>query len=419
MGRRISRFLLLALLAILLTTSVAPVSRVEAAAATITPSNADTYLSNPNPLSSIFDPTDKDRNFGDLSALLVDPGNGGDDSNLRRSLVKFSLSSLPAGSIINSAHLRLRVGSIGWTDDPTGETLNVYQVTEDWDEMQATWNSRLTGTAWTGTNPAGSGGTWTATGAASATIPSNSTGYWIDWTVTTIVKAWVENSQPNYGFIIDSPSSKDWTISFGSKEDTSAWRPTLLADYTPPSQASVATATGTGTATFQTSAGGFSSLTAVAEGSLPSEGKPDLQFPHGFFQFTITDLAPGASVTVTITLPSAVPVGTQYWKYGPEPGNLVDHWYQIPIGDDNGDNVITITLTDNGRGDDILTGTDSQIVDQGGPGSPGPTSPAGAPVGGFMEPVNKLAIVTPYVALFGLVATVAVVIAKPWKKPEN
>ena len=41
------------------------------------------------------------------------------------------------------------------------------------------------------------------------------------------------------------------------------------------------------------------------------------------------------------------------------------------------------------------------------------------PVGGYMEPVNKLAIVTPYVALFGLVATVAVVIVKPWKKPEN
>lgn len=48
-----------------------------------------------------------------------------------------------------------------------------------------------------------------------------------------------------------------------------------------------------------------------------------------------------------------------------------------------------------------------------------PMPPSGAPVGGFIGPVNKLAIITPYVALFGLVATVAVVIVKPWKKPEN
>jgi len=95
----------------------------------------------------------------------------------------------------------------------------------------------------------------------------------------------------------------------------------------------------------------------------------------------------------------------------------VDHWYQIPIGDDDGDNVITITLTDNGVGDDILTGPDGQIVDQGGPGFPGPAP--SAPVGGFMEPVNKLTILTPYVAAFGIVATVAVAVAKLWKKTQD
>jgi TolB protein len=42
-----------------------------------------------------------------------------------------------------------------------------------------------------------------------------------------------------------------------------------------------------------------------------------------------------------------------------------------------------------------------------------------APVGGFVEPVNKLAVATPYLALFGLVATVAVVVVKSWKKTHN
>jgi len=46
---------------------------------------------------------------------------------------------------------------------------------------------------------------------------------------------------------------------------------------------------------------------------------------------------------------------------------------------------------------------------------PSPPS-VGAPVGGFMEPVNKLNVFAPYLALLGLVAAVAVVVAKPWKR---
>jgi TolB protein len=41
------------------------------------------------------------------------------------------------------------------------------------------------------------------------------------------------------------------------------------------------------------------------------------------------------------------------------------------------------------------------------------------PVGGFLEPVNKLAVFAPYLALFGMVAVVAVVVAAPWKKTHN
>jgi hypothetical protein len=36
-----------------------------------------------------------------------------------------------------------------------------------------------------------------------------------------------------------------------------------------------------------------------------------------------------------------------------------------------------------------------------------------------MEPVNKLAVFAPYFALFGVVTAIAVLIAKPRKRPEN
>jgi hypothetical protein len=45
--------------------------------------------------------------------------------------------------------------------------------------------------------------------------------------------------------------------------------------------------------------------------------------------------------------------------------------------------------------------------------------PPPAPVGGLMGPVNRLLIIAPYATLFALAAAAAVVILKPWKKPES
>ncbi len=129
----------------------------------------------------------------------------------------------------------------------------------------------------------------------------------------------------------------------------------------PPSVASVASATGTGMVTFSSDIGIITNLTAIAEGTLPTEGKPDgVGFPHGLFAFDITVIDPGATATITITFPSPLPEGVQYWKYQEDIG-----WYQIPILSHN-DNVIIIQLTDGGVGD-----TDGianrMIVDPGGP----------------------------------------------------
>jgi hypothetical protein len=44
--------------------------------------------------------------------------------------------------------------------------------------------------------------------------------------------------------------------------------------------------------------------------------------------------------------------------------------------------------------------------------------PAVGPVGGFMEPVNKLVVFAPYLALFGVLAVI-VIAASPWKKRGN
>ncbi|MGB2800397.1 MAG: choice-of-anchor U domain-containing protein, partial [Dehalococcoidia bacterium] len=148
--------------------------------------------------------------------------------------------------------------------------------------------------------------------------------------------------------------------------------------YVSPHQ-QTATATGAGNATIQTDGGAIVDLQAVAEDSLPEDGKPDgVEFPYGFFSFKVIGLQPGQEVTVTLTLPGAnVTAGSLYWKHGPTLGNLVDHWFSLPIGDDDGDEVITIDLTDGGDGDLDVT-VNSEIVE---PGGPGTSSPAPSPDG--------------------------------------
>ncbi len=82
--------------------------------------------------------------------------------------------------------------------------------------------------------------------------------------------------------------------------------------------------------------------------------------PYGAFKFEITDLTPGDSVVVTIVFPNAIPTGSGYYKISAANG-----WQEIPIGDNDGDNTITITLKDG----DPLTDADGTangvIVDPG------------------------------------------------------
>ncbi len=109
--------------------------------------------------------------------------------------------------------------------------------------------------------------------------------------------------------------------------------------------------TGSGLASFSSDSGVLSDLEALDEDSLPTEGKPFLNFPHGLFSFTITGLEvveeTGETVTITITYPSPVEAGSEYWK-------VIDgEWVDVTslLGSNDGDNILTLTITDGGLGD--------------------------------------------------------------------
>ncbi len=156
--------------------------------------------------------------------------------------------------------------------------------------------------------------------------------------------------------------------------------------YPQTSSASVNTATNTGTATFTTSSGSISGLTALAQSQLTCAPKSGFNFPQGFFSFNIINLIPGTTVTITITFPTYLPINTQYWEC--INGNWVD--YTSLLGSNDGDNILTLTLTDGGLGDadGVVNGT---IVD---PGGPAVAAAAAAPASAHSSPapVKQLAL---------------------------
>jgi CSLREA domain-containing protein len=131
-----------------------------------------------------------------------------------------------------------------------------------------------------------------------------------------------------------------------------------ITSYTGP------TATGTGNATAIISGAGCG-YTAAQFVPLAVSPPSGISFPHGLFDFTLNGCTPGGLVTLNITYPSAVPAGTQYWKYGPTPNKHAAHWYTIPAI--IAGNTMTFAITDGDTGDDDTT-ANSVIVDAGGPG---------------------------------------------------
>jgi hypothetical protein len=127
-------------------------------------------------------------------------------------------------------------------------------------------------------------------------------------------------------------------------------------------QASVGTSTHQGTAYFSTLDGYITDLEALNESQTDCGALPNSDFPFGIFSFNVTDITPGSTVTIVIILPSNASIDTQYWKC------LNGHWVDCTslLGSNDGDQVLTLSITDGGLGDgDGLA--NGQISDPGGP----------------------------------------------------
>jgi len=129
----------------------------------------------------------------------------------------------------------------------------------------------------------------------------------------------------------------------------------------------VASLTGAGPVDFGTDVGTFTEFHAVDPTTLPP--LPGVTFPFGLFEWTISDLTPGATARVIIQFPSPVPEPPQYWKLNPGTGLWADVCQQLACvtGGPLFPNLLQLTITDGGPGD--LDGSvNGMIRDPGGLG---------------------------------------------------
>ena len=138
----------------------------------------------------------------------------GKDGDSARVVYRFDLSTLPPGADITSATVHL------WVTNDNSAPVNVYRITEDWDEATVTWNS-------------------TSDAIDSSPVVSftpDDKDTFITFDLSNLVSQWVQGTTANHGVMLIQTGNKESKYTSSEWEETSR-RPYLevrFADATPP-----------------------------------------------------------------------------------------------------------------------------------------------------------------------------------------
>lgn len=195
---------------------------------------ADTFISSGNP----------GNNAG--ATPWFDAGRDG-VGGVRRGLLRFDLSSIPAGSTITSATLQLTVVQVP-NANQVNSTFDLFRLLAAWTEGtktgnngaaatagEATWNARMQGTAnWT-TPGAKSDAAAAASASTPVTAVDNAKYSWSGAGLTADVQFWVDNPSQNFGWLLASQAENmSRSVRGFAARQTGANAGTLVINYTPP-----------------------------------------------------------------------------------------------------------------------------------------------------------------------------------------
>jgi hypothetical protein len=173
---------------------------------TLTPS-ADSYING----------NSDETNYGAQSTMQVY------ESGERRGVLRFNLSSVPAGTPLADARLRLYVSSLAARSGGT-MNLRVHALTSSWTENHVSWDERTASAEWSS-----EGGDYHPAAAATLALPASFSSGWIEFSVTALAQAWVDGVTPNDGVIVLELSPDQFSIA--SKEGSGSTSPQLVLTY--------------------------------------------------------------------------------------------------------------------------------------------------------------------------------------------
>jgi len=168
--------------------------------------------------------------------LFVGRTQGGNGTTLRRALISFDISSIPAGATVMSANLRVS----GTNGGPN--TVSVHRLSADWGESNssgsgqggpastgdATWTHRFFGAG--GSTWTNLGGDFILTPSSDASVLNGSNTTFATSGMTSDVQSWVDNPGSNFGWIlIGQEDVSGSAVRIGSRESSNA--PELSVTY--------------------------------------------------------------------------------------------------------------------------------------------------------------------------------------------
>jgi hypothetical protein len=156
-----------------------------------------------------------------LTADGDEPSNRGTDVY---ALIRWDLSSIPAGSKVSSVSITLNVTNGSKT------TYQLYALKRSWVESAATWQLYAANNPWEVAGAKGSLDRGTQVGS----VPAPKVGKQTFTLPASVVQGWIENPSSNQGIIIANATNTDG-FDFSSREvATSGDRPQLNVTYTAP-----------------------------------------------------------------------------------------------------------------------------------------------------------------------------------------
>ncbi|MGQ9585540.1 MAG: DNRLRE domain-containing protein, partial [Anaerolineae bacterium] len=160
---------------------------------------------------------------------------------ITHSLIKFDLTSLPAGSRVLSAKLQLYATG---RSNANGAWLEAYRVLRPWTDTQATWHYAANGSPWNAVGCSGIGSDREGQYLDRGPLPKDQV--WTEIEIGRAAQAWLDDPAANQGVLLRLTSNGSVQYDFASSQYANvALRPRLVLTYALPSDAPIPTPTPT------------------------------------------------------------------------------------------------------------------------------------------------------------------------------